>query len=71
MILLKVLRKKFFIKGKTSGWVFFAKKDVIAASTLIGNAELTGEVALHCQQAIEKYFKAYLTENDKQVRKII
>jgi HEPN domain-containing protein len=48
----------------------FAEKDVIAASTLIDNAELTGEVAFHCQQAIEKYFKAYLVENDKQVRKI-
>ncbi len=58
------------MKNKTFGWVFFAEKDVIAASTLIDNAELTGEVALHCQQAIEKYFKAYLTENDRQIRKI-
>jgi len=58
------------MKNKTSGWIFFAEKDIIAASTLIDNAELTGEVAFHCQQAIEKYFKAYLAENDKQVRKI-
>jgi HEPN domain-containing protein len=58
------------MKDKTYGWVFFAKKDVIAASTLIDNAELTGEVAFHCQQSIEKYFKAYLAENDKQVHKI-
>jgi len=58
------------MKDKTFGWVFFAEKDVVAASTLIDNVELTGEVALHCQQAIEKYFKAYLTENDKQIRKI-
>ncbi|MDR2584113.1 MAG: HEPN domain-containing protein [Fibromonadaceae bacterium] len=58
------------MKDKSSGWVFFAEKDVVAAITLIDNAELTGEVAFHCQQAIEKYFKAYLAENDKQVRKI-
>jgi len=58
------------MKNKTFGWVFFAGKDIIAASTLIENAELTGEVAFHCQQSIEKYFKAYLAENDKQVRKI-
>jgi len=58
------------MKDKTFGWVFFAEKDVIAATTLIENVELTGEVAFHCQQAIEKYFKAYLAENDKQVRKI-
>ncbi|GBU23841.1 hypothetical protein R83H12_00460 [Fibrobacteria bacterium R8-3-H12] len=33
------------MKDKTFGWIFFAEKDVVAASTLIGNAELTGEVA--------------------------
>ncbi len=58
------------MKDKTSGWVFFAEKDVLAASSLIDIASLTGEVAFHCQQAIEKYFKAYLVEHDKQIRKI-
>jgi HEPN domain-containing protein len=27
-------------------------------------------VAFHCQQAIEKYFKAYILENDKPLLKI-
>ena len=58
------------MKDRTSGWVFFAERDVITANFLIDNDLLTGEVAFHCQQAIEKYFKAYLTEHDRQVRKI-
>jgi HEPN domain-containing protein len=58
------------MKYKTSGWVFFAEKDVLAANSLIDIASLTGEVAFHCQQAIEKYFKAYLAEHDRQIHKI-
>jgi hypothetical protein len=44
------------MKNDTAGWVFFADKDMLAAKTLIGYKELTGEVAFLCQQAIEKYF---------------
>jgi HEPN domain-containing protein len=31
---------------------------------------LTNIVAFHCQQAIEKYFKAFILENDKPIMKI-
>jgi HEPN domain-containing protein len=31
---------------------------------------LTNIVAFHCQQAIEKYFKAYILEHDKPLLKI-
>jgi HEPN domain-containing protein len=63
------------MKNKTAGWVFFADKDMISAKTLMEyaestGAELTGEVTFHCQQAIEKYFKGYLAEHDKEIRKI-
>ena len=58
------------MKKETSNWVFFAEKDVLAANALIDNADLSGEVAFHCQQAIEKYFKAYLVENSIPVQKI-
>jgi len=58
------------MKNKTSAWVFFADRDILTAKTIIDYTELTGEVAFHCQQAIEKYFKAYLTEYDKEIRKI-
>ncbi|MDR2694304.1 MAG: HEPN domain-containing protein [Chitinispirillales bacterium] len=57
------------MKNKTSGWVFFADKDMLMARAVTGNAELTGGVAFHCQQAIEKFLKAYLSEHDKEVRK--
>jgi HEPN domain-containing protein len=58
------------MKNKTAGWVFFAKKDIALAETIIDNPEFTGEIAFHCQQAIEKYFKAYLAEHEKPVAKI-
>jgi HEPN domain-containing protein len=58
------------MKKETSNWVFFAERDVLAANTLIDNTALTGEVAFHCQQAIEKYFKAYLVENSVPIQKI-
>jgi HEPN domain-containing protein len=57
------------MKNKTGGWMFFADKDMLMAKAVVGNAELTGGVAFHCQQAIEKYLKAYLSEHDKEVRK--
>jgi len=49
-------------KIKQNPWIFFADKDLIAAELLSTNAELTGEVAFLCQQAIEKYLKAVLFE---------
>jgi len=57
------------MKDKTSAWVFFADRDILTAKTIIDYTELTGEVAFHCQQAIEKYFKAYLVEHDREIRK--
>ncbi|MDR2577704.1 MAG: HEPN domain-containing protein [Chitinispirillales bacterium] len=58
------------MKNKTAGWFFFAEKDMLMAKTAIDYAELTGGVAFHCQQAIEKYFKAYLAQHDREIRKI-
>ncbi|GBU21561.1 hypothetical protein R80B4_01457 [Fibrobacteres bacterium R8-0-B4] len=57
------------MKNETSGWVFFAKNDMLAAETLIERPELTGNVAFLCQQAIEKYFKGYLVEHGKYIQK--
>jgi HEPN domain-containing protein len=58
------------MKNETAGWVFFAEKDMLSAKTLFDYKELTGEVAFLCQQAIEKYFKGYLAEHGKEIRKI-
>jgi HEPN domain-containing protein len=58
------------MKNETSGWVFFANNDMLTAELIIDHAELSGEIAFLCQQAIEKYFKGYLAEHDKKIRKI-
>jgi HEPN domain-containing protein len=44
-----------------AAWAFFANNNIKAAESLVDDAELTGEVAFLCQQAIEKYLKAFLT----------
>ncbi|MDR2580671.1 MAG: HEPN domain-containing protein [Fibromonadaceae bacterium] len=58
------------MKEKTKGWVFFAERDMLMAETAISDSRLTGQVAFHSQQTIEKYFKAYLTEFDFAFPKI-
>jgi HEPN domain-containing protein len=50
-------------------WTFFADKDMLAAETLVEKAELSGETVFHCQQAVEKYLKAFLTRNNISFRK--
>ena len=45
-----------------NAWTFFADNDLAFAETATDNAQFTGEVAFLCQQAIEKYFKAFLTK---------
>jgi HEPN domain-containing protein len=44
-------------------WVFFANNNIKAAENLTDDAEITGELAFHCQQAVEKYLKAFLTKH--------
>ena len=48
-----------------NAWTFFADNDLKAAENLIedNEPEVTGTVTFLCQQAIEKYFKAFLTKN--------
>jgi HEPN domain-containing protein len=55
------------MKGNTKGWVFFAENDMKLADYSLSDARLTGQVAFHSQQAIEKYFKAYIPNPDIQV----
>jgi len=58
------------MKGSTKGWVFFAENDMKLADFSLSDERLTGQVAFHSQQAIEKYFKAYLVENEVSFPKI-
>jgi HEPN domain-containing protein len=53
----------------SNAWIFFADKDVQIAELAVDNAELSGEVTFHSQQAIEKYLKAFLAENKTTIKK--
>ena len=50
------------MKKQVEVWIDFAEKDILTITEIINNHALTNIVAFHCQQAIEKYFKAYILE---------
>jgi len=53
------------MKKQVEDWILLADKDLYAAEILLKNEyPLTNIVAFHAQQAIEKYLKAFLIEND-------
>jgi HEPN domain-containing protein len=58
------------MKKFVDDWLMLAEQDIRTASVIINEDHLTNIVAFHCQQAIEKYFKAYILENDKPLLKI-
>jgi len=57
------------MKKQVEVWIDFAEKDILTITEIINNHALTNIVAFHCQQAIEKYFKAYILENKKSIIK--
>jgi HEPN domain-containing protein len=58
------------MKKQVEAWLEFAEQDMLTISEIIKNPNLTNVVAFHCQQAIEKYFKAFILENEKPLMKI-
>jgi HEPN domain-containing protein len=58
------------MKQITKDWLESANLDLEAISYLIQNERLTGYVAFHSQQAIEKSLKAIIEENNERVPKI-
>jgi len=58
------------MKKQVEEWLKFAEKDILTVSEIIKKPELTNIAAFHCQQAIEKYFKAFILENEKPLTKI-
>ena len=53
------------MKKQAEEWMQLADKDLRAAEIILKNEHrLTNIVAFHCQQAIEKYLKAFLIEKD-------
>jgi HEPN domain-containing protein len=60
------------MKKQVEDWVLLADNDLYAAEIIIKDDHpLTNIIAFHCQQAIEKYLKAYLIENDVPLIKTI
>ena len=58
------------MKKLVEGWFFYAERDLKTAErTFTDDDPFTNIIAFHCQQAIEKYLKAYLLENDIPLKK--
>lgn len=53
------------MKQTTKEWLTAAEDDLLAAKKLAGEDRLTNLVSFHCQQCLEKCFKAVLEEQSK------
>jgi HEPN domain-containing protein len=51
-------------------WVDKGNSDFIAAKTLAPKKGLENQTGFHCQQAIEKWLKAYLIKQGEEIQKI-
>jgi len=51
-------------------WVNKGDSDFIAAKTLAPQKGVENQTGFHCQQAIEKWLKAYLIKQGEELRKI-
>ena len=58
------------MKESTNSWVEFTKRDIRAAEKLLDDDYLQNVVLFHCQQAVEKTFKAILEEHDMRIPRI-
>ncbi len=58
------------MKKITQDWLEAASIDIESIRYLLQNERLTGHVAFHSQQAIEKVLKAILEENGERVPKV-
>jgi HEPN domain-containing protein len=58
------------MKKQVEAWIGFAERDMLTVAEIIENSNLTNVATFHCQQAVEKYFKAFILENDKPLMKI-
>lgn len=47
------------MKKEVEDWLIFAERDITVVERIVEEPHLTGIATFHCQQAIEKYFKAY------------
>jgi HEPN domain-containing protein len=52
------------MKQTTKDWLTFAEDDLLAAKALAPDDRLSNLVSFHCQQCLEKCFKAVIEETD-------
>ena len=57
------------MKQTTKDWLAIAEDDLLAAKTLLRDDRLTSLVSFHCQQCLEKCFKAIIEEQNKPALK--
>ena len=58
------------MKAKTIDWFKAADADIATVEILIKHDHFAQVISFHCQQAIEKMFKAILEENEVAVPKV-
>lgn len=58
------------MKKQVDQWLSLAEKDLKSAILLSEDETLTSIAAFHCQQAVEKGFKAILENNNERIPKI-
>lgn len=58
------------MRRQTEAWLASARDDLSVVEEILDNENLTHMVAFHCQQSIEKSFKAVLEEYDQIVPRI-
>ncbi len=51
-------------------WIRKGESDFAAAKVLAQQIGLENQTGFHCQQAIEKWLKAFLIDKDEEIRKI-
>lgn len=57
------------MKKTTQDWMNFAKLDLDTAEKILDDEHLSNIALFHCQQTIEKIFKAILEENNIKIPK--
>lgn len=58
------------MKRRVKEWLFFSKQDLVAVEKLLESESLTQIAAFHCQQSIEKSFKAVIEEHENSIPKL-
>lgn len=57
------------MKKQVEAWLFSAHEDLQVIEAILDNSDLTNMIAFHCQQLIEKSFKAVLESADIKIPK--